>query len=132
MDLRSLNPQERALLDFLLQPAFPGRDELAAQAATVRTSGSSCDCGCPSFLPRPGHESSSRPDSRASCRRGRSRDTGGKQIGVTLMVKDGYLFDVEVYDFDDRPWAGLPSPNDLKITQWSERDASGVRHALNP
>jgi hypothetical protein len=131
MSLRSLTPEERALLDFLLQPAFVGRDELAAQAATVKTSGRSCTCGCPSFwlvpdtnLPPAPIVESPPVDAHGT--------PGGKDIGVMLMVRDGYLYDVEIYDFDDKPWGGVPSLDDLKITQRSERDASGLRYVLNP
>jgi hypothetical protein len=44
-----LHSDERAVLDLLLSRDFPGRAELARQAETALTAGSSCSCGCPSF-----------------------------------------------------------------------------------
>ena len=42
---RGLAPQERATLEFLLIDGIPNVDQLRAQVAFARVSGS-CECGC--------------------------------------------------------------------------------------
>ena len=59
-------------------------------------------------------------------------DPAGSQIGVMLFVDDGYLSEVEIYILDDGRFAGLPDPLELKLSQWSDLDASGSRRLLNP
>jgi hypothetical protein len=58
-------------------------------------------------------------------------DPGGNEIGVLLFTEDGYLFDVEIYGVGD-DFAGLPRPDSLKLSEWSERDDHGTRRLLNP
>jgi hypothetical protein len=47
-------------------------------------------------------------------------------------VDDGYLSEVEVHSFNGDDFAGLPRPEALKLSEWSEDDGSGTRHLLNP
>jgi hypothetical protein len=64
------------------------------------------------------------------------RDPGGNDVGVLLFVDEGYLSEVEVFDYGDGSYAGLPDPADLKLSQWSEwfvtDDGSRGRTLLNP
>jgi hypothetical protein len=58
-------------------------------------------------------------------------DPAGNAVGLLLVVDDGYLSDVEVYDYGTG-FAGLPDAAALKLSHWSEMDSSGARHLLNP
>jgi hypothetical protein len=133
METRELTPTERGILDLLLTRSFPGRDALLSQATTVRTTGLSCTCGCPSFSLKPDQtlphaEVTDRMPSGAH-----GTDPGGNEIGVLLFVEDGYLFDVEVFSYEEpSAFAGLPDPSALKLSEWSTPDEGGARHLLNP
>jgi len=123
------------VLDVLLSRDFPGRAELARQAETVRTGGSSCSCGCPSFsliadrtLPAADVSYAKRMVSDAH-----GSDPAGNTVGVLLFTDDGYLDDVEIYSVDDNiSFAGLPRPESLTLDEWSEPDENGTRWLLNP
>jgi hypothetical protein len=111
---------------------FPGRDALVKQAKTVRTTGLSCTCGCPSFSLQPDRtlqvaEVADRMPSDAH-----GTDPGGNEIGVLLWVDDGYLFDVEVFSHEESKFGGLPNSRALKLSKWSEPDDAGSRQLLNP
>lgn len=45
---RQLTPRERAVLDALLEPEFPGVEELRSQATEILV-GDTCSCGCASI-----------------------------------------------------------------------------------
>lgn len=118
MPLRELTGEERRLLNFLLEPRFPGRNALARQAETLRTEESSCGCGCPSLdlIPDRTLPPAAFPaDSRVVCQAD-GTDSNGNPVGVLLWVdSDGYLADIEVFEYDDVPYAGLPDPSALRI-----------------
>jgi hypothetical protein len=59
-------------------------------------------------------------------------DPAGNEIGALLFVDDGYLSEVEICSFGGDSFAGLPSPDALKLSEWSADDGSGTRHLLNP
>lgn len=133
MEPRELSDAERSLLDFLLTKLFPGREALLRQSETVRTTGSSCGCGCPSFslVPDRSVPAADVPERVPTDAHG--LDPGGNSIGVLLFVDDGYLSEVEIVSHKGvSTFAGLPEPAALKISKWSERDSRGRRHLLNP
>jgi hypothetical protein len=130
--LHALTTEQRALLEFLLTPAFDGRDELLAQARGVQTSGSSCDCGCASFHLNP---DVARPQATVHepvpvDANGHAPD--GSPVEVLLFVREGHLSEVEVVWYGSAPPPDLPRPADLVISQWSEPTESGTRALLNP
>jgi hypothetical protein len=128
-----LSAEQRALLGFLLDRDFSGQRELAAQAESVETGGSSCSCGCPSFsliadrsLPPAKVEQRMVSDAHGA-------DPGGNSVGVLLFVEDGYLSEVEIFnngEFDG--FDGLPQPRSLTLSEWSSPDENGVRSLTNP
>ena len=59
-------------------------------------------------------------------------DPGGNEVGVLLFVDDGYLFDVEIYSAESDTFDGLPHPDSLKLSEWSEPNEHGTRRLLNP
>jgi hypothetical protein len=132
MPLRSLKPEEQAVLDLLLTREFPGRDELLIQAESVKTSGLSCDCGCPSFSLQPDRSLPPGPVTERMPTDAHGTDPAGNQVGVLLFVDDGYLAEVEVYSFDDTDFAGLPDAAALRLSQWSAMNNAAARHLLNP
>ena len=132
MALRDLSGDERALLDFLLSADFEGREILREQAATAKTAGSSCDCGCPSFYLNPDRQLPAAPIQEPVAVEAHGNDPGGNLVGVLLFVDEGYLADLEVFGYDSSEFAGLPRPQDLKISEWSEPDENGASTLLNP
>ena len=136
MAIRPLSDDERALLEFLLScDTRPGAAELRRQAATVRTTGSSCDCGCPSFGLAVDRAVPSVPVDEGVVAETETlgHNPGGNAVGVLLFVsEDGYLDDLEVFGYDTSDFAGLPLPASLKLTEWSEPDENGARTLLNP
>lgn len=115
MSTRDLTPEEGALLDFLLAEPFPGRDELMAQAATVKTGGSSCGCGCPSFSLVPDHRLPAAETTGRVPAEAYGVDPAGYDVGILLFVEDGYFENVEVYSNDGSSrFGGLPDPQDLR------------------
>jgi hypothetical protein len=132
MNTQPLNDEQRVLLNFLLDREFPGRAELAAQALSVATAGRSCSCGCPSFslvadLSLPPAVVDERMVSDAH-----GTDPGGNEVGVLLFTEDGYLSEVEVYSATGGGFDGLPRPDSLQLSNWSDPDEGGVRRLTNP
>jgi hypothetical protein len=130
--LRELTDEERRLLMFLLTRTFEGREELLRQAETVRTAGSSCDCGCPSFSLRPDRSLPAALGAAHMASDAHGVDPGGNEVGVLLFVDDGYLSEVEVYSNVGSTFAGVPDPNSLKLSEWTPPDAHGTSRLLNP
>jgi hypothetical protein len=131
VEARPLQNDERAVLDFLLTRDFAGQEELARQAETVLTAGPSCSCGCPSFslvanrsLPPAAVQYADRMVSDAH-----GTDPGGNKVGVLLFTDNGYLSQVEVYSVEGDDFGGLPNPDALKLSEWSEGSRG---HPLNP
>jgi hypothetical protein len=127
-----LDADERAVLGFLLTRAFPGRDELLAQAQSVQTTGLSCACGCPSFSLAADRSLAPAPVTGRMPTDAHGTDPAGNEVGILLFVDNGYLSEVEVYSFGGDDFAGLPHPEMLKLSEWSEDDGSATRHLLNP
>ena len=132
MTPRSLNADERDVLDFLLTREFPGRNELLVQAQSVQTTGLSCTCGCPSFTLQADRSLPPAPVTKRMPTDAHGTDPARNRVGVLLFVDDGYLSEVEVYSLGDDGFAGLPDTATLKLSEWSETDSSGVRRLLNP
>jgi hypothetical protein len=120
------------VLASLLARDFAGRDVLVRQAETVKTGGSSCDCGCPSFSLVPDKSLPAAPEAGHMVSDAHGLDPAGNSIGVLLFVKDGYLDDVEIFGYEGSTFAGLPVPSALKLSEWSEPDRSGTRYLTNP
>ena len=130
---RPLTPEERAILDVLLSREFPGRAELAAQAESVRTGGSSCSCGCPSFSLIADRTLAPAPVTQRMVSDAHGPDPNGNVVGVLLFVDSGYLSNVEVYDMmcEDKGFAGLPDASGLTLSEWSEPNEHGTRWLQN-
>jgi len=133
MEVRPLTSQERAILDLLLSREFPGRAELAAQAESVQTKGSSCSCGCPSFSLVADRTLAAADVSQRMVSDAHGPDPAGNAVGVLLFVDDGYLAEVEVYDVmcEGKGFAGLPDANKLSLSEWSQPNESGTRWLQN-
>ena len=121
------------MLDFLLSRDFPGRTDFVRQAETVLTAGSSCSCGCPSFslvadraVPPAAIAYADRMITDAH-----GTDPGGNAVGVMLFA-DQSLADVEIYGVEGSDFDGLPHPDSLKLSDWSEPDESGTQWLQNP
>lgn len=130
--LHALTSDQRALVDFLLTPAFDGREGLLVQAHGVETSGSSCDCGCASFYLNPSHDFAPATVREPVPVDANGHAPEGSSVEVLLFVRDGYLNEVEVVWHGPAPQAVLPRPADLVISKWSEPNEGGVRTLLNP
>lgn len=132
MEARNLTADERAILDLLLTREFAGRDSLLVQAATVQTMGLCCTCGCPSFSLKPDTALAAAEVAERMPSDAHGTDPGGNLVGVLLFVDDGYLSEVEVFNYEGTDFAGLPDTSALKLSEWSEPNETGGRHLLNP
>lgn len=122
---RALTDDERSLLAFMLSDPIEEREALLAQAATATTTGSSCDCGCPSFTLQV-DLSVARVDLCGVVRNGEGVDAGSNAVGVILWADDGYLSEVEVHALGGS-FDGLPRPADLTLyPNVTDGDQDGV------
>lgn len=108
---RPLTRHEREVLEKLLEPSFPGRDELRAQVKLVEAREIDGD-GCIEF--------STVAAARAEVRfniptEGEYRDVDGITLHVQLHVMDGFIKELEVYKEDGSIPSGLPPVSDMKI-----------------
>lgn len=115
---RTQTPLERALIQKLLSLPFPGRDELAEQAATalVRTGNDPLDRSVllsvdPSL---PGSPGLYRVPVDAS-----AADSDGMRIDFLMHVgDDGRLLEVEIYRVDGEPLLQMPDPEALEVVTY--------------
>src|SRR5439155_26331187 len=106
-----LTSYERALLEKLLEPQFPSRDELLRQMSSVTakqilpdgTLILKCD-------PNPPATVKSRVATEGQC-----SDADGVTIHVLLHVVDGAMSELEIFKDDSSEIRKPPSPNDLVL-----------------
>jgi hypothetical protein len=108
---REQTDRERELIETMLLADFAGRDEIATQLRGARVR-DDCECGCGSFRVEPG-------DSRASVENGvafdaAGMDDGGNEVGLFLMMRDGFVDYVECWGFTGVPFS-LPLPSSLRL-----------------
>ena len=122
---RDLQPDERQVLDVLLSRDFAGRDELREQAQSVRVSGLSCSCGCPSINLAVDRSAAPAPISGMVVD-GVGIDASGKMVSALLFVTDGYLAQLEIYGLADNAY-GMPTPASFELAEWEHlRGGGGV------
>ncbi len=88
--------------------------------------------GCPSFSLKPNRTLPPAEVVERIPTDAHGTDPAGNLVGVLLFVDDGYLSEVEVFNYEGSDFAGLPDPSALKLSEWSEATDAGVRHLLNP
>lgn len=103
--VRELHPGERQLIDYLLEPDFPGRDALRAQVATVRAEELD-DCPCLRL-----HVNGS---PSANVKRRVPIEAGGENIEILLHVVDGKLNELEFVWKDPSKERRIPAIRELK------------------
>src|SRR5436309_2787521 len=108
---RPLETHERELLEKLLEPEFPGRDELRQQLNSV-TAKQILEDGtlalqCDSHHPAP---VKSRIPTEGEC-----RDADGAAISVFLHVVDGFINELEIVKYDHSKIVKQPSAHDLVV-----------------
>jgi hypothetical protein len=119
MSFRPLTKHEREVLEKLLEPRFPGRDELRAQlqvATVTELDEDGClefDCG--SAAPAPVR--SSMPTE------GECPDLDGATVHVQLHVLNGVMKSLEMYKEDGSSPCALPAAAGLKIFAAHSEDA---------
>jgi hypothetical protein len=89
---RSLTPRERELIEKLLEPEFPGRDELLQQLGAV-TARQIHDDGTLELHCEGG------PQAPVTCSvptEGEYQDADGRQVNVLLHVKEGLMWELEI------------------------------------
>ncbi len=112
MEWRSLAPNEKSILDRMLQEDFPGRDEIARQlghalAREIDREGSLEF----SVEPDPWIETKYRVPVEAEC-----KDSDGVTIHLLLHVLDGRLSELEIFKEDSSPVFTKPTPHRLHVT----------------
>ena len=111
MSYRPLRKNEREVLEKLLEPDFPGRDELRDQLDSVTAEEIDEDGGL-ALKCEP-----SRPAS-VKCRvptEGECIDTDGVMIHVLLHVVDGRMNELELFKEDASRVSKLPAARDLVL-----------------
>lgn len=111
---RGLGTEERALLQFLLDEPFLGRDELRQQMESVQVIGA-CPDGCPTVaLAVDRSLVSTPPDALTVPVEAEGRDADGMPILVALHAADGYLQELEIVRFDGEAPRSFPRPDSLR------------------
>jgi hypothetical protein len=109
---RDPTDRERETIEAVLTFDFVGRDEVAAQIRGARVA-DDCGCGCGSFaiekragqLPAP---------TKGPVVDLVGRDETGVEVGLFIMVRDGYAEYIECYGLSADP-LGLPDPETLRL-----------------
>lgn len=121
MTFRPLSDTERRILNRLLQPDFPGRQELILQLESAEAEVVDKD-GSLSLRADRG------PDAKVMARvptEGECPDVDGVNIHILLHVVDGRMNELEVYKEDGSSPVQLPDPDALSLfTPYGEE---GVR-----
>lgn len=108
---RPLNPEERALCEWLIAHGSHEAAKYAAQLDRVTVVGR-CTCGCPTVdLAVDGKSTSGASEIIGDA----VGDSGGVPVGVVLHCRQGQLSELEVYPFDDQKGSfPLPTLKSLK------------------
>jgi hypothetical protein len=108
---RELDPRERSLLEKLLEPEFPGRNELRAQLGSLTAKPAGADGTLILRGSGPSATTQWRLVSEAMC-----RDADGGPISVLLHVdKQGLLHMLEIIKHDGSPIVRPPMAQDLVV-----------------
>jgi hypothetical protein len=112
---RTLKPNERQIIERLLQDPFPGRDELRAQIFKSRVE----------QIDEYGDEYGSLKFEVEDCPKAkvtqrvpvdaRANDSDGVPIEFLLHVVDGVVKELEIYKADGSPIVRLPVASDLQV-----------------
>jgi hypothetical protein len=116
---RPLTRHEREVLDKLLEPSFPGRDELLAQVKLAEAKEIDDD-GCIEFS----RVSAARFQAKSSIpTEGEYRDVDGTTLHVQLHVVDGFVKQLELYKEDGSVPTGLPPASELRVFAAHSKEA---------
>jgi hypothetical protein len=121
---RALSLQERALLERLLEPNFPGRDELRAQLDGLVVKALD-DEGCLTFECRGGPPAEVKWPVPTE---GEGVDTDGAVLHVLLQVANGFIHSLVLWSESETKPSGLPPAGGLKVFAPYSEDA-GVWNA---
>ncbi len=103
--IRELKKHERELLDYLLEPDFPGRDVLRQQVATARVEELD-DCPCLRF-----HVTS---PVTAEVKQRIPIEAGSEDVEILLHVLDGRLSELEIVRKDPSKPLKIPALSEFK------------------
>lgn len=125
MATRELTEDEQGVLEFLLSQPFPGREQLLDQLASVRTTGLSCRCGCPSIWLEVDTSVAAAPIMDPIGAFG--RDSTGNVVDVALRLENGYMKELDFTDLAGTSATGavgIPSVPSLRFDH--ELESGGV------
>ena len=117
MDLvgRSLSDDERRVLDLLLEPDFPGVQQLRVQAASVVVTGG-CGCGCPTIdLQVPRAVAPAAVTGRLCPFEAEILSAVGEALGIVLLFLDHGRLDVLECAYYDAVSATWPARDRLRL-----------------
>ena len=119
-EARPLNDEEKRILGTLLEPEFPGVEELRAQVPHAVVVGC-CDCGCPTveFSVSPtASRSNVKTWPRLAPFEATVKPVESEPPGeIILFVDDGRLSCLEYVSYDDPSPREWPSPDRLNVAQ---------------
>ena len=110
-DFRTLKPEEKKLLDHLLEGDFPGREVLTEQvkSSVVRNIDEN---GSLEFQVA---SDSTAPVKFRIPAEGEAQDSDGATIHVLLHVVNGKIHELEVYKEDSSPVISPPNPSEFRL-----------------
>ena len=116
-DHRDLAPNERALLEWLLENGSPEAAAYKAQLAAVRVV-SRCSCGCPSIDLAVGDTNFRTVGPTTLLCDAHWHSPEGISLMVTLHAREGALSELEVITDEDVDVCTLPTPTMLEPIRW--------------
>jgi hypothetical protein len=115
---RPLNDAERAILDALLTPEFPGSAQLWSQMPDAVVVGR-CDCGCPTVnisVAKTAPRSDAALNGPLAPYEGRVAPLSDEPVGdLLLFVNDGYMSSLEYVFYTDTPPMEWPRLDRVEI-----------------
>ena len=109
--VRPISPEERSIIDRLLKPQFPGRDEILAQIKESQVCQIDKDGSLRFFPP-------STPYATVLERvpvEGSALDEDGYRINLLLHVNKGFIVELEIYKDDGSPIKKMPAPDQIEV-----------------
>ncbi len=115
-NFRHLSPQEMQLLQTLLQPSFPGRNEIAQQVKHAQARSTEDQDNYGSIYLKTSFPKKAQVKERVPVE-GHIQDSDGVPVEVLLHVVDGYINELEIVKADGSPILQAIKPEGLKVKE---------------
>jgi hypothetical protein len=118
---RAMTEEERAVLEYLLEPDFHGAETLRDQVRHAEVDGL-CGCGCPSFSLAVDKSRSTRAEvsSRHPVNSAAASLDRDPPYELLLFTNDGWLDYVELVWYGESPPSSFPALSDFEPAQYHQ------------